>query len=141
FAVRTPGPELRDEQRAAVDTVREALGHFGAFVLQGVTGSGKTEVYLRLVGRVLEQGRRALVLVPEIGLTPQLVGRFRDRFDASMTVLHSALTDHERLVAWREAFTGNARIVLGTRSAVFAPIPNLGIIIIDEEHDASFKQH
>jgi primosomal protein N' (replication factor Y) (superfamily II helicase) len=141
FAVRTTGPTLRDEQKAAVDAVGEALGHFGAFVLHGVTGSGKTEVYLRLVERVLQQGRRALVLVPEIGLTPQLVGRFRDRFDTPMAVLHSALTDSERLAAWRQAFSGHARIVLGTRSAVFAPVRDLGIIIVDEEHDASFKQH
>ncbi len=141
FGVRTQGPTLRDEQRAAIDAVGEALGRFGAFVLHGVTGSGKTEVYLRLVERVLQKGQRALVLVPEIGLTPQLVGRFRDRFDTPMSVLHSALTDHERLVAWRQAFSGHARIVLGTRSAVFAPVPNLGIIVVDEEHDASFKQH
>jgi primosomal protein N' (replication factor Y) (superfamily II helicase) len=141
FAVKTPGPALRDEQRVAVDAVGAALGHFGAFVLHGVTGSGKTEVYLRLVERVLQQGRRALVLVPEIGLTPQLVGRFRDRFDTPMAVLHSALTDSERLAAWRQAFSGHARIVLGTRSAVFAPVPDLGIIIVDEEHDSSFKQH
>ena len=141
FSVRTSGPTLRDEQKAAVDAVGAALGHFGAFVLHGVTGSGKTEVYLRLVERVLQQGRRALVLVPEIGLTPQLVGRFRDRFDTPMAVLHSALTDTERLSAWRQAFSGHARIVLGTRSAVFAPVRDLGIIIVDEEHDASFKQH
>jgi primosomal protein N' (replication factor Y) (superfamily II helicase) len=141
FAVRTTGPTLRDEQKAAVDAVGAALGHFGAFVLHGVTGSGKTEVYLRLVEQVLQQGRRALVLVPEIGLTPQLVGRFRDRFDTPMAVLHSALTDSERLAAWRQAFSGHARIVLGTRSAVFAPVRDLGIIIVDEEHDASFKQH
>jgi len=141
FSVRVAGPELREEQRAAVEAAGRALGRFGAFVLHGVTGSGKTEVYLRLVERVLEKGQRALVLVPEIGLTPQLVGRFRDRFDTPMAVLHSALTDHERLVAWRDAFSGHARIVLGTRSAVFAPVPNLGIIIIDEEHDPSFKQH
>ena len=141
FRVRAQGPELRDEQRVAIDAVGEALGRFGAFVLHGVTGSGKTEVYLRLVERVLQQGRRALVLVPEIGLTPQLVGRFRDRFDTPMAVLHSALTDNERLAAWRDAFSGHARIVLGTRSAVFAPVHDLGIIIVDEEHDASFKQH
>jgi len=141
FGVRAEGPELREEQRVAVDAIGRGLGRFGSFVLHGVTGSGKTEVYLRVVARVLEKGQRALVLVPEIGLTPQLVGRFRDRFDAPMAVLHSALTDHERLVAWREAFSGHARIVLGTRSAVFAPVPNLGIIIIDEEHDPSFKQH
>ena len=141
FSVRVAGPELREEQRTAVDAVSAGLGRFGAFVLQGVTGSGKTEVYLRLVERVLEKGQRALVLVPEIGLTPQLVGRFRDRFDTPMAVLHSALTDLERLGAWRDAFSGHARIVLGTRSAVFAPVPDLGIIIIDEEHDPSFKQH
>jgi primosomal protein N' (replication factor Y) len=139
--LRAQGPELRDEQRVAVEEVATALGQFQAFLLHGVTGSGKTEVYLRLVQRVLEQGRCALVLVPEIGLTPQLISRFRDRFLAPMAVLHSGLTDHERLLAWREAFSGRARIALGTRSAVFAPLPDLGIILIDEEHDASFKQH
>jgi primosomal protein N' (replication factor Y) len=138
--VRSAGPELLPEQAAAVDTVSGSLGGYGAFVLHGITGSGKTEVYLRLVERVIDAGRRALVLVPEIGLTPQLVGRFRERFDAPMAVMHSALTDHERLSAWREAFTGRARIVLGTRSAVFAPVPDLGLIVVDEEHDASFKQ-
>ena len=139
--IRAPALELREEQTVAVERVCESLQRFGAFVLHGVTGSGKTEVYLRLVEQVLAQGRRALVLVPEIGLTPQLVGRFRDRFDTPMAVLHSALTDHERLLAWRDAFSGHARVVLGTRSAVFAPVPELGIIIVDEEHDASFKQH
>jgi primosomal protein N' (replication factor Y) len=139
--VQTSGPPLAEEQKIAVEAVGKALNHYGTFVLHGVTGSGKTEVYLHLVGRVLAQGRRALVLVPEIGLTPQLVGRFRQRFDLPMAVLHSALTDHERLLAWREAFSGHARIVLGTRSAVFAPVSDLGIIIVDEEHDSSFKQH
>jgi primosomal protein N' (replication factor Y) len=138
---RAEGPALAPEQKIAVDAVASSLNQYATFVLHGVTGSGKTEVYLRLVSRVLEQGRRALVLVPEIGLTPQLVGRFSERFDSPMAVLHSALTDHERLLAWREAFSGRARIVLGTRSAVFAPVPDLGIIIVDEEHDASFKQH
>src|SRR6266576_2918482 len=132
---------LPPEQSAAVDAVAASLGRFGAFVLHGITGSGKTEVYLRLIERVLAGGRRALVLVPEIGLTPQLLGRFRERFDAPMAVLHSALTDHERLLAWRDAFSGRARIVLGTRSVVFAPVPQLGLIVVDEEHDASFKQH
>lgn len=138
---RDSGPPLAEQQRAAVEQVGNALGSFGAFVLHGVTGSGKTEVYLRLVERVLALGRRSLVLVPEIGLTPQLVGRFRERFNVPMSVLHSALTDHERLLAWRDAYGGQSRIVLGTRSAVFAPVPDLGIIIVDEEHDASFKQH
>jgi primosomal protein N' (replication factor Y) len=135
------GPTLAAEQRNAVEVIGKSLDHYGTFVLHGVTGSGKTEVYLQLVERVLTQGRRALVLVPEIGLTPQLVGRFRERFGVPMAVLHSALTDHERLLAWRQAFSGRARIVLGTRSAVFAPVPDLGIIIVDEEHDSSFKQH
>src|SRR5581483_6474357 len=101
----------------------------------------KTEVYMRVVERALRLGRSALVLVPEIGLTPQLVGRFRGRFAVPMAVLHSALTDHERLLAWREAFNGRARIVLGTRSALFAPARDLGVVIVDEEHDTSFKQH
>jgi primosomal protein N' (replication factor Y) len=140
-SVRETAPALSEQQSVAVECVGEALGNFGAFVLHGVTGSGKTEVYLRLVERVLAQGRGSLVLVPEIGLTPQLVGRFRERFDAPMSVLHSALTDHERLLAWRDAYSGRSRIVLGTRSAVFAPVADLGIIIVDEEHDASFKQH
>ncbi|HEY6484166.1 MAG TPA: primosomal protein N' [Steroidobacteraceae bacterium] len=138
---RTPGPQLSDEQRQAVERIGASIGQFAAFVLHGVTGSGKTEVYLHLIERVLDQGQGALVLVPEIGLTPQLVNRFRERLDAPLAVLHSALTDHERLLAWREAFSGRARIVLGTRSAVFAPLAGPGIIIVDEEHDASFKQH
>jgi primosomal protein N' (replication factor Y) len=134
-------PELGPEQEVAVARVSESLGRFGAFVLHGITGSGKTEVYLRVVERALARGERALVLVPEIGLTPQLVTRFRDRFTAPLAVLHSGLTDQERLNAWRAAFSGSARIVLGTRSAVFAPVPKLGVIVVDEEHDASFKQH
>jgi primosomal protein N' (replication factor Y) len=133
--------DLAPEQRTAVERVSESLGRFCAFVLHGITGSGKTEVYLQIVERVLARGQRALVLVPEIGLTPQLVSRFRERFSSPLAVLHSALTDHERLQAWRSAFSGHARIVLGTRSAVFAPVPDLGVIVVDEEHDASFKQH
>ena len=139
--LRSQGPALTDEQRTAVEALSRARGVFGTFVLNGVTGSGKTEVYLRLIERVLLAGQRALVLVPEIGLTPQLVARFRERFAAPLTVLHSALTDHERLAAWRDAWSGHSRIVLGTRSAVFAPVPELGAIVVDEEHDPSFKQH
>ncbi len=137
----SPGPEPNEEQRIAIARVCESLDAFYGFVLHGVTGSGKTEVYLRVVERVLQRGRNALVLVPEIGLTPQLVGRFRQRFAAPMAVLHSGLTDNERLLAWRAAFSGRARVVLGTRSAVFAPVKDLGVIIVDEEHDTSFKQH
>ncbi len=139
--IKADAPELAPEQHTAVERVSESLGRFGAFVLYGITGSGKTEVYLRIVERALARGERALVLVPEIGLTPQLVARFRERFPLPIAVLHSALTDHERLQAWRAAFSGHARIVLGTRSAVFAPVPDLGVIVVDEEHDASFKQH
>jgi len=139
--VPVPAPVLGTEQRDAVESIGASLGKFGAFVLHGVTGSGKTEVYLHVVERVLARGGRALILVPEIGLTPQLVGRFRERFDVPLAVMHSGMTDRERLEAWRAAFGGHARIVLGTRSAVFAPAPDLGVIIVDEEHDASFKQH
>lgn len=139
--VRVAGPPLAEEQQHAITEVSQVLGRFGACVLHGVTGSGKTEVYLQLVERVLARGQGALVLVPEIGLTPQLVGRFQERFDTPMAVLHSALTDQERLRAWREAYCGHARIVLGTRSAVFAPVSQLGLVIVDEEHDSSFKQH
>lgn len=138
---RPNAPELGAEQAAAVAAIGENLGRFRAFVLHGITGSGKTEVYLHVAEQVLAHGGRALVLVPEIGLTPQLVGRFRERFDTPLAVLHSGLTDLERLQAWRTAFSGEARIVLGTRSAVFAPVSDLGVIIVDEEHDASFKQH
>jgi primosomal protein N' (replication factor Y) len=134
-------PDLAPEQHEAVERISESLGKFGAFVLHGITGSGKTEVYLRVVQRALARGQRALVLVPEIGLTPQLVERFTERFDVPLSVLHSALTDSERLEAWRAAFSGHSRIVLGTRSAVFAPVRDLGIIVVDEEHDASYKQH
>ena len=132
---------LTPEQEVAVDAIEAAQGRFGAFLLHGITGSGKTEVYLRLVERVLARGERALVLVPEIGLTPQLVGRFAARFAVPMATLHSALTGTARLAAWRDALSGRARIVLGTRSAVFAPLAGLGLVVVDEEHDASFKQH
>jgi primosomal protein N' (replication factor Y) (superfamily II helicase) len=140
-SVRTPGPPLLAEQSAAVAAIAASLDRFSAFLLHGITGSGKTEVYLRVIEQVLLAGRRALLLVPEIGLTPQLLERFHARFEVPLAVLHSGLTDHERLNAWRDAFSGDARIVLGTRSAVFTPVPELGLIVVDEEHDASFKQH
>ena len=139
--IRSAGPALSVEQAAAVEAINAAHSRFSPFLLYGITGSGKTEVYLHTVEQALRRGQRALVLVPEIGLTPQLVGRFRERFSAPVAVLHSALTDTERLAAWRQCVSGEARIVLGTRSAVFAPVQNLGLIIVDEEHDASFKQH
>ena len=109
-------------------------------MLHGVTGSGKTEVYLRTIGEVIKKGREALVLVPEISLTPQLVKRFRSRFGDEVTVIHSALSDGERFDAWRMASRGEVKVVIGARSAIFAPLNNLGIIIVDEEHETSYKQ-
>ncbi len=139
-AAMAAAPELSAAQALAVEAIDAAAGRYGAFLLHGVPGSGKTEVYLRAVARCLERGANALVLVPEIGLTPQLLERFRARLPVRMAVLHSALSDGERLAAWREARSGRARVVIGTRSAVFAPIPGLGLITVDEEHDSSYKQ-
>lgn len=132
-------PELTDEQRIAVESITGATG-FNAFLLDGVTGSGKTEVYLRCIEGELDAGRQSLVIVPEIGLTPQLVDRFRRRLRAKIVVMHSALNDTERLGAWRAARDGEAGVVIGTRSAVFVPQANAGLIVIDEEHDSSLKQ-
>ncbi len=134
------GPVLGQHQAEAVTAIGEALGQYKAFLLNGVTGSGKTEVYLRVIDQALSQGLQTLVLVPEIGLTPQLVQRFARRFATPIAVMHSGLTDTTRLAAWRSARAGTAGIVLGTRSSVFSPAPNLGLIIVDEEHDASLKQ-
>ncbi len=139
--VRTAGPPLSEEQASAVTAIDAAASRFVPFLLYGITGSGKTEVYLHAVEHALRRGQRALVLVPEIGLTPQLVARFRERFVVPVAVLHSGLTDTERLAAWRQCVSGEARVMLGTRSAVFAPVADLGVLIVDEEHDASFKQH
>ena len=139
-AAAVPAPNAA--QRSALDALEAADdGRYHGWLLHGVTGSGKTEVYLRLAERHLARDRSVLVLVPEIGLTPQLVGRFAARFPRTpLAVLHSGLTDTARLEAWRRAHSGAARLVLGTRSAVFAPLHRLGLIIVDEEHDASFKQ-
>jgi primosomal protein N' (replication factor Y) len=130
---------LNSEQQQAVDTIKATEG-FHSFLLEGITGSGKTEVYLQLIEHYLQQGKQALVLVPEIGLTPQTLNRFQRRFRCPIITLHSAMTDNERLKAWEKARRGKAGIVIGTRSAVFTPLANPGIIIIDEEHDSSFKQ-
>lgn len=129
---------LNAEQEAAL--LQLSYRQFGCYLLEGATGSGKTEVYLQAIGRVLEEGRSALVLVPEIGLTPQLIKRFTTRFNVPLAVMHSGLNNRERLQAWLEARHGHARIIIGTRSAIFTPIPKLGIIVVDEEHDLSFKQ-
>ncbi len=140
-SVARPPPMLSPAQSAAVAQIDASAGAYAAWVLQGATGSGKTEVYLQCAARTLARGRSVLVLVPEIGLTPQLVQRFRARLDVDIAVLHSGLTDAGRLAAWRAAHAGQARAVLGTRSAVFAPMPRLGLIVVDEEHDSSYKQH
>jgi primosomal protein N' (replication factor Y) len=133
---------LNAEQQAAYESIVEALEarRFQAFLLYGITGSGKTEVYLQAIERVLALGRDAIILVPEISLTPQTVGRFYARFQESIAVLHSGLGTGERYDEWRRAQRGEVRIVVGARSAVFAPLPDVGIIVVDEEHDHSYKQ-
>jgi len=135
-----PGPVLTANQGAALEQISGSLGGYRAWLLHGITGSGKTEVYMRLIERVLDEGRGALVLVPEIALTPQLVARFRARLAAPIVALHSSLADGARAEAWRAAASGRAPVVIGTRSAVFTPMPALGIVVVDEEHDPSYKQ-
>jgi primosomal protein N' (replication factor Y) len=130
---------LTPAQNNALETINSLTG-FAQVLLHGVTGSGKTEVYLQAISPLLAQGKSALVLVPEIGLTPQLTDRFRARFGHKVHVYHSALSDGERYDTWRQMLTGEPQIIIGTRSAIFAPLPNLGLIILDEEHDSSFKQ-
>ncbi|MBX3713982.1 MAG: primosomal protein N' [Lysobacter sp.] len=134
-----PGPGLNEEQDAALDSLR-ARGGFAASLLDGVTGSGKTEVYLHAIADCLARGRQALVLVPEIGLTPQTLQRFRRRLGVPVHALHSGLADGERARVWAAAWRGEARVIVGTRSAVFVPLPDAGLIVIDEEHDGSYKQ-
>ncbi len=137
-----PGERLRlnTEQATAVGAIHSASDSFSAWLLAGITGSGKTEVYLSVLENVLAQGRQALVMVPEIGLTPQTIARFRHRFSAPVEVLHSGLNDSERLSAWLKAKNGEAALVIGTRSSLFTPFKDLGVIVIDEEHDSSYKQ-
>jgi primosomal protein N' (replication factor Y) len=132
-------PELTPDQRAAVDAMRSTSG-FRTALLFGVTGSGKTEVFLRLIRDALDQGRQCPLLVPEIGLTPQLVARLAARFRCRLAVFHSGLTPTERLRTWRQARSGEARLIVGTRSAAFAPLKDPGLIVVDEEHDPSYKQ-
>ena len=130
--------DATDCQRDAITAV-EFDGH-QTYLLYGVTGSGKTEVYLQLIEKVLQCGRQALVLIPEISLTPQTIERFKARFDAPVVALHSDLTDRERANHWRDVRSGQARIIIGTRSAIFSPTRELGLIVVDEEHDQSYKQ-
>ncbi len=135
------GHDPNPAQAQAIARIGAAFGSFRPFLLHGITGSGKTEVYLRLMAQVIGRGQQALALVPEIGLTPQLEARFREAFPAArIAVLHSALQDTARTHAWLDAARGEAQIVLGTRLAVLTPLPRLGLVVVDEEHDASFKQ-
>lgn len=135
-----PALPLNPAQALAVAAIHQAKQQFSRFLLEGVTGSGKTEVYLQAITPFLQQGVQVLVLVPEIGLTPQTLSRFAKRFAVPMQVWHSNMTDHERLAAWQASQTGAAAITIGTRSALFLPFRQLGLIIIDEEHDGSLKQ-
>jgi primosomal protein N' (replication factor Y) (superfamily II helicase) len=144
-----PGPDsstniknikLNNEQQKALSEIEKNLDHFACSLLDGVTGSGKTEVYMRAMQTQLSKGKQCMVLVPEIGLTPQTVSRFRQRFECPVVVLHSGLNETERLTAWNNAREGSAGIIIGTRSAIFTPMAKPGLIIVDEEHDSSFKQ-
>jgi primosomal protein N' (replication factor Y) len=139
---RDVAPELRAAQAEAAAKIEAALGGEGpkGFLLFGVTGSGKTEVYLRAIAACLARGKGALVMVPEIALTPQLVSRFRARFGDDLAIIHSALGDLDRHDMWTRLRRGEVRVAIGARSALFAPVPDLGLLIVDEEHDSSFKQ-
>ncbi len=128
--------EPSNQQQDAINLIDQP----GTYLLHGITGSGKTEVYLRAIEEVLRKNEQALVLVPEIGLTPQTLNRFTQRFTVPIETIHSGLTNRERLKAWQNAAEGKAQIVIGTRSAIFTPLPNLGLLVVDEEHDGSFKQ-
>ncbi|GAB4344093.1 MAG: primosomal protein N' [Candidatus Abyssubacteria bacterium] len=137
-----PSFTLTDEQRASLELARASIerGEFRTILLEGITGSGKTEVYLQAIDLVVRQGKAAIVLIPEISLTPQTVSRFRSRFGDSVAVMHSRLSPGERYDEWRQIRAGIHNIVVGARSAVFAPVRNLGLIVVDEEHEASYKQ-
>jgi len=132
--------QLNPEQQIALTAIRQNNDQFNVHLLEGVTGSGKTEIYLQAIADVLALGKQVLVLVPEINLTPQTLRRFERRFNRDIAVFHSGLTDNQRLSAWLRARNGKADIIIGTRSAIFTPLANPGLIIIDEEHDASYKQ-
>ena len=131
---------LNESQLEALASIVSKLGEFHPFLLHGVTGSGKTAVYLKAMQRALDRGQSAILLVPEIGLTPQMVGLLDMAFGQRVALLHSALTPEERTEQWRRIHRGEAPVVVGTRSAIFAPAPNLGLILVDEEHDQSYKQ-
>ena len=132
--------ELTKEQIHAINEIVKNLESFNGFLLHGVTGSGKTEVYLNITEKVIQAGGQVLVLVPEIGLTPQMISRFEERIDGRVVAVHSQLNETQRQDAYLMAKNGDANVILGTRSAIFTPMPNLGLVVVDEEHDGSFKQ-
>lgn len=140
FTLQQTPPIASTEQGVAIAAINQQAHHFVPYLLDGVTGSGKTEVYLQVIEPVLKQGKQVLILVPEIGLTPQTVGRFERRFGITVGVLHSQMTDLARLTVWQQARRGELGIIIGTRSAIFTPLKRPGMIIVDEEHDESFKQ-
>lgn len=137
---RAPAADRRTEGR--FEPIRETLDsdEHKVFLLHGVTGSGKTEIYLQSIEKVLAKGKEAIVLVPEISLTPQMVNRFKGRFGSQVAVMHSGLSTGEKYDEWRKIHRKEVRLVVGARSAIFAPFENLGMIIIDEEHESSYKQ-
>mgnify|MGYP000253328027 CR=1 FL=1 len=139
-AISQPGLTLNAEQAVAVQALLQARDGFSCHLLEGVTGSGKTEVYLQLIADCLQRGKQALVLIPEIGLTPQTLDRFRARFETRIVTLHSGLGDAQRYRSWEAARDGSAQVIIGTRSAIFTPLRAPGLIIVDEEHDNAFKQ-
>lgn len=138
--VKTAPLKLNEEQLFACEAITDSLGEFRPFLLEGITGSGKTEVYLQAIAAAIEAGKQTLVLIPEIGLTPQTVSRFRERFSVPVASMNSGLNDSERLQAWLQSSRNIAGILIATRSGIFTPMPNLGLIIVDEEHDNSYKQ-
>lgn len=139
-AIKFDGPTLNAEQKAAVESILAKQDLFASFLLQGITGSGKTEVYLTVLNELLQEGGQALVLVPEIGLTPQTIARFEERLNCRIAVLHSGLSDTERANTWLLAKNGEISVIIGTRSSIFTPFKNLKCIVVDESHDNSFKQ-
>ncbi len=137
-----PKPSLTPQQKIALDEIIKGIHskRYSPFLIYGVTGSGKTEIYLRAIEEVLRQGKEAIILVPEISLTSQLLSRFNDRFGKNLSLLHSAMSQGERYDQWRKIWRGEVKIAIGARSAIFAPFRNIGIIVVDEEHDSSYKQ-
>ncbi len=140
---RTKPKKLNPEQADAYEKIASSLkaGKFETHLLVGVTGSGKTEVYLQAIHKALEMGKNALMLVPEISLTAQTIERFRSRFEGHIAILHHRLSDGERYDEWNKILRGEVQIVIGARSAVFCPLPKLGLLIVDEEHESSYKHN